>query len=139
MAVNPVNWALSHLTLVVTGVLALVLIAWAYDSYREAETKRDALEGFGSRAAKGTGGVLNVVLVTLVALVGAAAQVAGSLGDLVAYVAGLIPHGPVIASAVGSIGLGGLALSEWLTLHPLQYVGITGVVLIVAVAWRADL
>jgi len=139
MAVNPVTWALENTTLVVTGALALVLVAWAFDSYREAETKTDALKGFGERAASGTGGVVNVALVTLVALVGAAAQVAGSLGDLVAYAAGLIPHGPVIASAVGAIGLGGLALSDLLVLHPLQYVGVAGTALVIAVAWRADL
>jgi len=136
---NPVTWALEHLSLVLTGTLALVLLAWAAESYLEADDRREALDGFGARAKRGTGGVLNVVLVSLVAIIGGAVQATGSVGELVAWTAGMIPDGPVIAASTFAIGLGGLGLSDWLSLHPLQYIGIAGIVLVVAIAWRADL
>ena len=139
MAVNPVTWVTNNLTLTVTGVLALVLIAWAYDAYREADDRREALGGFNARAKRATGGWLNVALVTLVAVVGGMAQSLGQFAELFGWLAGFIPEMPVVSAGLFGIGLGGLGLSGWLELHPLQYVGFAGLVLVLAVAWRADL
>jgi len=139
MPVNPVDWVVSNPGLTLGGVILLVALAWAYDAWEEADDRREALEGFGSRAKEGTGGALNVVLVGVLGVVGAAAQAAGTLGELASWILGMVPDGPVIAAGLLNIGLGGIGLSSYADLHPLQFIGIAGFILVLAVAWRADL
>lgn len=138
MPVNPVTWVTNNLTLTVTGVIALVALAWAYDAYREADDRREALSGFNARAKSATGGWLNVALVTLVAIVGGVAQSMGQLAEATGWLAGFIPQMPVLSAGMVTIGLGAIGLSGAIELHWLQFVGIAGILLVVAVAWRAD-
>lgn len=135
---NPVEWAVANLSLVLTGLLALFLIAWAYDAWEDAEDRREAASGFAGNLKSGTGGVLNVVLVSIVGAVGALAATFSTVSEAAAWLFGLVPDVPVLAAGVFGVSLGGLSLSGLLELHPLQYVGIAGTALVLAVAYRVD-
>ena len=138
MAVNPVQWALSHPAIVLTGALALIGLAWAYEAYDEAEDRGEALEGFGMRAKSGTGGALNVVLAAVVSVVGWAATTFSTAGEAIQFVLGLAPHFPVLSASVVTIGLGALGLSDVIVLRASHFVGLSVLALLVAVAYRTN-
>ncbi|QLG62197.1 hypothetical protein [Halorarum salinum] len=138
MPVNPVTWATSHPALVLTGVLGLVALAWAYESYQEANDRREALAGFGGRAKRGTGGALNIVLVSVVALVGWAATTFQTAGEAIGFVLTLAPEVPVLTATAMTIGLGALGLSDLIILEWWHFVLLTTVLVVLAVAYRAD-
>jgi hypothetical protein len=129
-------WVLENLALVLTGVLALVALAWAYDAYEDAEDRREAASGFVGNAREGVGGWLNLALVGLVGTLGglstAGMTAAEGVGMLVSYV----PDLPVFAGGVLTIGLGALGLSGVIEL-PWWHFALGGLlVLLVGVAWR---
>ena len=138
MAVNPVQWALAHPALVLTGALALIALAWAYEAYDEAEDRGEAFQGFAGRAKSGTGGALNLVLVSVVSFVGWAATTFATAGEAVQFVLGLVPHFPVLSASVVTIGLGALGLSDVIVLRAAHFVGLSVLALLVAVAYRTD-
>lgn len=138
MPVNPAVWIQNNLTLAVTGLLALFLLAWAYEAYEEAEDRREALEGFGGRAKEGTGSVLNVVLVSIVTVVGWAGTTFETAGEAVAFLLGVAPELPVMSASVLTIGLGAIGLSDMIVLRAWHFVAISMMLLILAVAFKTD-
>ena len=138
MAVSPVQWALSHPALVLTGVLGLVALAWAYDAMEDAEDRREALGGFAENAKTGTGGALNVVLASLVAFVGWAATWFSTAGEFVQFLIGVAPQFPLLSSTIFTIGLGGLGLSGVIELKAVYFVGFSVLAVLIALAFRTD-
>ena len=138
MPVDPVQWATSHLWLVLTGVLALIALAWAYDAYEDAEDGREALAGFAGNAKSGTGSGLNVVLVSLMAFVGWAATWFSTAGEFVQFMAGLAPQFPVLSATVFTIGLGGIGLAGVIELQAVHFVGFSVLAVLIALAFRTD-
>lgn len=138
MPVNPVNWITSNPAIVLTGVIGLVAIAWAYDALEDAEDRREALGGFASNAKSGTGGALNVVLVALVSVVGWAATWFSTAGEAAQFVLGVAPQFPVLSSTVFTIGLGALGLSNAIELQAVHFVGFSVLALLIALAFRTD-
>lgn len=134
--VSWIGWALEHTRLVVTGILAVVVLAWAADAAQEADNRREALSGFAGNAKRSTGGWLNLAIVTFLALVGAAAEALWSLTDLVGHTAGLLPQIPVVSASLATVGLGALGISGTIEITVWQFVGVSLLVLLVAVAWR---
>ncbi|MGB9953541.1 hypothetical protein ACOZ4F_14225 [Haloarcula marismortui] len=138
LQVDIVAWARSHVALVLTGVVALVALAWAYQAYEEAEDSREAVSGFAGRAKDGTGGALNVVLVSLVSVVGWAATTFQTAGEAISFVISLAPEVPVLAASVITVGLGAVGLSDLIVLRTYHFVGISMAILTLAVAYRTD-
>ncbi|WP_245154569.1 hypothetical protein [Halorussus marinus] len=138
MAVNPITWVMANPALVLTGVLALVAIVWAYEAYDEADDGREALEGFGSRAKSGTGGALNVVLVTLVTFTGWAATTFSTATEAIQFVLGLAPNFPILTASIVNISLGVIGLSDVIVLRPVHFLGLAGAALLVAIAFKTD-
>ncbi|WP_238392201.1 hypothetical protein [Halorussus amylolyticus] len=138
MAVNPVNWAMSNPALVITAVLALIAIVWAYEAYEEADDKGEALQGFGARTKSGTGGALNVVLVSLVTLTGWAATTFGTAAEAGQFLIGLAPNFPVLTASLFSISLGTIGLSDVIVLRPFHFLGLALAAILVAIAFKTD-
>lgn len=138
MAVNPVTWAMNNPSLVITAVLALIATVWAFESYQEADDKGEALKGFGSRAKDGTGGALNVVLVSLVAVVGWAATAFSTAGEAIQFVLGVAPHFPILSSTVLTIGLGAIGLSDLIVLKAIHFVAASVALLLIAITYKTD-
>ena len=139
MPLNPVALVQDNLTLAILGVLGLVLAAWAYEAVDEAEDHWEAAGGFKNRAASGTGGALNVVLVSIVALVGWGATTFSTAGGAVAFLLTLAPEVPVLAASVFTVSLGAIGLTDLIVLRAWHFVTISAVVLLLAYAYRAGL
>jgi hypothetical protein len=138
MPVNPVQWAMQNVTLVVTGALVLILVAWAYDAYEDAEDSREALEGFAGNAKAGTGSGLNLVLVSVVSFVGWAATWFGTAGEFAQFLLGLAPQFPILSATVFTIGLGGVGLAGVVELQAVHFVGFSVLAVLIALAFRTD-
>jgi hypothetical protein len=138
MPANVAGWIGSNISLVIAGALALVAIAWAYESYEEAEDRREAVGGFAGRAKEGTGGALNVVLVTVVSLVGWAATTFQTAGEAVTFLITLAPEMPVLTASVFTISLGAIGLSDLIVLEVGHFILLSAGIVMLAVAYRAD-
>lgn len=138
MAVNPVQWAASNLPLVLTGVLALIAVAWAYDAYEDAEDGREALEGFAGNAKDGTGSFLNVILVSLLGVMGWAATWFDTAGEALAFLIGVAPQFPVLSATMFTIGLGAVGLSDLIVLRVVHFVGFSVLAVVIALTFRVD-
>ena len=138
MAVNPVQWAMSHPAVGLTGVIGLIALVWAYEAYDEADEKGEALKGFGSRAKSGTGGALNLVLVSLVAVVGWAATWFSTAGEFLQFMLGVAPQFPVLSATVFTISLGAIGLSDLIVLKAVHFVGFSVLAVLIALAFKTD-
>lgn len=138
MAVNPVSWALTHPALVLSGVLALIVLAWAFDAYEDAEDKREAVQGFAGNAKESTGGALNVALVGLLSVMGWAATWFATAGEFAQFMVGLAPQFPVLTSTVFTISLGAIGLSDLIVLKAVHFVGFSGLAVLIGLAFKTD-
>lgn len=134
----PVTWVTNHVGLTLTAVLALFLTGWAYEAYDEAEDRLEAAQGFAGRARDGTGGVLNVVLVSLVAVTGWAATTFQTAGEAIAFVLSLAPEAPVLAASVFTVGLGAIGLSDLIVLRAWHFLALSTVAILLGLAYRTD-
>ena len=133
-----IGWALSNLAVTLTGVLAIILLAWAAEAYDEAEDRGEALGEFSDRAKSGTGGALNVVLVSLVAVVGWAATTFQTAGEAGVFLLSMAPDMPILAASIVTVGLGALGLSDLIVLRAWHFLAFAVVALGLAAAYRAD-
>lgn len=138
MPVNPVTWATSNVPLVITALLALVALAWAYEAYDEADDGKEALQGFGSRAKSGTGGALNLVLVGVVTVVGWMSTTFMTVGEAGAYLLSLVPDFPMLTASALTISLGAIGLSDLIVLQWSHFVLVATAVVLIALAYRTD-
>jgi hypothetical protein len=139
MPADVLGWAARNPGLVLTAVLGLVALAWAYDAYEDAEDGRDALAGFAGNAKQGTGGALNVVLVSVVMVVGWAATWFATAGEFVQFLLTFAPEYPVLTASLVSISLGSLGLQGAVELRAVHFLGFSALALVIALAFRADL
>lgn len=138
MAVNPLAWAWNHPVMVGAAVLVLVLLAWAYDAYEDAEENREAVRGFFGRARSGSGTVLSVSLGGLVTVVSALTMSGMTVVEAVGEIVAFAPEFPVLAGGVLTVGLGALGLSGTISVPWWQF-GLFGMfVLLLGVAWRVQ-
>ena len=136
MVVNPLAWAWANPMIVGAAVLALVLLAWAYDAYEDAEENREAVRGFLGRARSGAGTGLSLSLGGLVTAVTALTMSGMTLVEAVGEIVALAPDFPVLAGGVLTVGLGALGLSGTISVPWWQF-GLFGMfVLLLGVAWR---
>lgn len=138
MPVDVIGWIARNPQLVLTGVLALVLVAWAYEAYDEAEDALEAGKGFGGRVKQGTGGLLNIALVGLVTIIGWAATTFETAGEAVVFILELVPMAPVLAASVFSISLGALGLSDVIVLRTWHFVLVSLIALGLGLAYRTE-
>lgn len=139
MPADVLGWLTRHPALVLTGVLALIALAWAYDAYEDADDGREAVAGFAGNAKQGTGGALNVVLVSVVAFVGWAATWFATAGEFVSFLLGFAPEYPVLTASLVSISLGSMGLRGAIELQAVHFLGFSALALVIALAFRMDL
>lgn len=138
MPLNAVGWALSNPAIVLTGILGLVAIAWAYDAYEDAEDRAEAVSGFADNAKSGVGSWLNVALVALVGAVGGLSTAGFTAAEGVGMVISYVPDLPVFAAGVVTVGLGAIGLSGTISILWWQFALFGLFVLLLAVAWRVQ-
>ncbi|MFB6368621.1 MAG: hypothetical protein ABEJ00_03325 [Gemmatimonadota bacterium] len=120
------------------GILALFLLAWAYDALEEAEDRREAAREFAGNAARGTGGFLNVVLVGIVSAVGGAAAAGMTVADTIGFLSGFVPEVPILAASLFTISLGAVGLSGLLVIKWWHFALLGLAAVSLAAAWRSD-
>jgi len=136
--VNPVTWAMSNVRIVLIGILSLIALAWAYEAIDEAEDRAEALEGFAGRAKSGTGGALNVVLVSVVTFVGWMSTTFTTVGEASAFLLSLAPEFPMLSATFVTISLGAIGLSDLIVLEWLHFVVLSVAIAGIALAYRTD-
>ncbi|WP_435145924.1 hypothetical protein [Halobaculum sp. P14] len=136
MPVDVVGWVTSHVTLVVTALLAVVVLYWLAEAVDEAEDHLEAASGFAGRAKQGTGGTLNVLLVAFVSVVGWAATTFSTAAEFWTMLVDVAPQMPVLTASVITIGLGAVGLSDVIVLEPLHFIGISAVLVALGLLYR---
>jgi len=131
-----IGWATSNVSLVLTGLLALVVLVWLAQAVEEAEDRAEALTEFGGKAKSGTGGTLNLLLVAFLAVAGWGATTFATVGEFGLFLLSMAPDFPVVAGSIITISLGAIGLTDVIVLGALEFVVIAAAILFLAVAYR---
>jgi len=139
MAVDVIGWISSHPGLVLTGILAVILLTWAYEAADEAEDAVEAARGFGSRTASGVGSGTNILLTGLVAVVGWAATTFATAGEAAQFLVSLAPSVPVLTASALTISLGAIGIAEVIVIEWWHFVLLSTALVVLGYVYRADL
>ncbi|WP_256288791.1 hypothetical protein [Halobellus inordinatus] len=139
MPIDVIGWVSSHVGLVLTVVLAIALLTWAYEAAEEADDAMEAARGFGSNAKRGTGGVLNVLLAGLVTVTGWAATTFSTAGEAGQFLLSLVPFVPVLTASALTISLGAIGLADVIVIEWWHFVLVSTAIVLLGYAYRADL
>jgi hypothetical protein len=139
MAVDVIGWITSHVGLVLTGVIGLILVTWAYEAADEADDAVEAAQEFGSRTKDGVGSGTNVALAGLVTGVGWAATTFSTAGEALQFVVSLAPSVPVLTASAFTISLGAIGLADLIVIKWWHFALLSTTIVALGYAYRADL
>ncbi|WP_311170647.1 hypothetical protein [Halobellus ordinarius] len=139
MPIDVIGWASSHVGLVLTAIIGLVLVTWAYEAADEADDAIEAAQEFGSRTKSGLGSGTNVVLTGLVVMVGWAATTFATAGEALQFVVSLAPSAPVLTASAFTISLGAIGIADLIVIKWWHFALLSTAIVVLAFAYRVDL
>jgi hypothetical protein len=139
MAVDVIGWISSHVGLVLTAIIGIVLVTWAYEAADEADDAMEAAREFGGRTKSGVGSGTNVLLAGVVTVVGWAATTFATAGEAIQFLVSLAPSVPVLTASAFTISLGAIGLADLIVIKWWHFALLSGAVVLLGFAYRADL
>ena len=139
MPIDVIGWVSSHVGIVLTAIIGLVLVTWAYEAADEADDAIEAAQEFGSRTKSGVGSGTNVALAGLVTVVGWAATTFATAGEALQFVLSLAPSAPVLTASAVTISLGAVGIADLIVIKWWHFVLLSTTIVTLALAYRVDL